>query len=382
MSYTVYDFAIIGAGAAGLQLALAMCEDDFFSKKKILILEKDDKDTNDRTWCFWETGAGKWDSILKHTWKSGLVFTPNQEIGLEMGEYSYKMLRGLDFYNYAKEKLHTALNFHWQKDEVKELTEGKVMNIKGLAGSYLAKQVFDSRIPDNFFKAEDNYSRILQHFKGWFIKTEEDVFNENRFTLMDFRLSTGGDTSFAYVLPFSKRTALVEITFFTPRLEEQEVYLKRLKEYIEKIIKPGKYTIEEEEYGVIPMSDYPFQRHHTGKITKIGTAGSWVKPSSGYSFKNAERYSQQLITNLKNGKDPSTGIPAKKWRFYDTLFLDILQKRNDLGVQLFSSMYRKNDASQIFRFLDEETNFAEDIKIMSSFNPRPFIRALLKVMRR
>lgn len=382
MSYTVYDFAIIGAGAAGLQLALAMCEDDFFSEKQILILEKEDKNSNDRTWCFWETGPGKWDAILTHTWKSGVVFTPKDVIGLEMGEHSYKMLRGLDFYNYAKEKLNTLTNFHWQKDEVKELVEGEVVNIKGLAGSYLAERVFDSRIPDDFFKAEDNYSRILQHFKGWFIKTEEDVFDEKRFTLMDFRLSPGGETSFAYVLPFSKKTALVEITFFTPQLEEDEVYLKRLKDYIEKVIKPGKYTVEEEEYGVIPMTDYPFQRYHTKKITKIGTAGSWVKPSSGYSFKNAEWYSQNLITNLKNGKDPATGIPAKKGRFYDSLFLEILQNRNDLGIQLFTSMYSKNKAGQIFRFLDEETKFTEDLKIMSTFNPWPFMRAILKVLSR
>lgn len=382
MSYTVYDFAIIGAGAAGLQLALAMCEDDFFNEKKILILEKEDKNSNDRTWCFWETGPGKWDTILKHTWNKGVVFTPKKEIELEMGEYSYKMLRGLDFYSYAKEKLHAAPNFHWQKDEVKELTEAEVVNIKGLTGTYMAEKVFDSRISDDFFKAEDNYSRVLQHFKGWFIKTEEDVFDGDRFTLMDFRLSTGEDTSFAYVLPFSKRTALVEITFFTPRLEEQEVYLNRLKAYIEGVIKPGKYTVEEEEYGVIPMSDYPFQKYHTENITKIGTAGSWVKPSSGYSFKNAERYSQQLITNIKNGKDPSTGIPAKKWRFYDSLFLDILQNRNDLGIQLFSSMYSKNEAGKIFRFLDEETNFAEDLKIMSTFDPGPFMRAILKVLNR
>ncbi|MEZ4930893.1 MAG: lycopene cyclase family protein [Saprospiraceae bacterium] len=60
MSQTHFDIAIIGAGAAGLQLALAMQRDAFFSTKKILVLDKDQKDSNDRTWSFWEKGAGKW----------------------------------------------------------------------------------------------------------------------------------------------------------------------------------------------------------------------------------------------------------------------------------------------------------------------------------
>ncbi|MFK7809417.1 MAG: lycopene cyclase family protein, partial [Saprospiraceae bacterium] len=53
-----YDYAIIGAGCAGIHLALAMMKDSFFADKQILVLEKEAKNTNDRTWCFWEEGDG------------------------------------------------------------------------------------------------------------------------------------------------------------------------------------------------------------------------------------------------------------------------------------------------------------------------------------
>jgi len=43
MSTFNYHYIIIGAGAAGLNLALAMNEDAFFKDKKILILDKDKK---------------------------------------------------------------------------------------------------------------------------------------------------------------------------------------------------------------------------------------------------------------------------------------------------------------------------------------------------
>jgi len=56
-----YDYIIIGAGAAGLMLADTMGKDAFFAEKSILLLDKDTKETNDRTWCFWEKGTGLFD---------------------------------------------------------------------------------------------------------------------------------------------------------------------------------------------------------------------------------------------------------------------------------------------------------------------------------
>ena len=63
-----YDFIIIGAGASGLLLADAMGSDSFFAQKKILILDKDAKKTNDRTWCYWEKGEGQFDEIVHKRW--------------------------------------------------------------------------------------------------------------------------------------------------------------------------------------------------------------------------------------------------------------------------------------------------------------------------
>ena len=59
MPTTVYDYVIIGAGAAGLHIALAMCDESWFADKKILILDRDNKNNNDKTWCYWEKGEGK-----------------------------------------------------------------------------------------------------------------------------------------------------------------------------------------------------------------------------------------------------------------------------------------------------------------------------------
>lgn len=51
-----------------------------------------------------------------------------------------------------------------------------------------------------------------------------------------------------------------------------------------------------------------------------------VKPSSGYSFKNAEVYSALIVKNIKQDKIPSKGIASGRHRKYDSIFLDVLQK--------------------------------------------------------
>jgi len=377
-----FDFAIIGAGAAGLHLIHAMMEDSFFAQKKILIIDRSAKEINDRTWCFWETGAGKWDSIAHKIWDKGYFISPKQKHRLEMKPYRYKMLRSIDFYSLIIQRIKSSDNITWIKEEVNELIENDVVAISCSNQKYYAKLVFDSRIDKKFFEANDDSVRILQHFKGWVIETEKDVFNPDEFVMMDFTKKWNDSASFTYVLPSSKRIALVEFTLFTPELIADEGYDRMLTEYCDNVLKPGNYKIVEVEKGVIPMSDYPFHKNNTFKITKIGTAGSWVKPSSGYSFKNAERYSAIIIKNIKKGIKPSKGIATGRHRKYDSIFLEVLKNRNELGESIFSDMYLKNPASRIFRFLDEQSTLSEDLKIISSFESAPFMEALFKTIKK
>lgn len=52
MKKQVFDYIICGGGASGLLLVNALLEDRYFDNKRILLIERETKNSNDRTWCF------------------------------------------------------------------------------------------------------------------------------------------------------------------------------------------------------------------------------------------------------------------------------------------------------------------------------------------
>lgn len=371
-----FDYIIIGGGLAGLQLALKFGNDRFFEQKTFAIIDPSEKDTNDKTWCFWEKGDGQWDHIITQSWDKGLFYSSEKKLELDLPPYRYKMLRSIDFYNYAHNLLRNFPNFSFIKDIVGNIDSASTV-VFGKEETYSGLHIFDSRVTQDY-ENDENSSTLFQHFKGWRIKTRRNAFDPELFTMMDFRLKHANSTSFTYVLPFSQNEALIEFTFFTPYLTGEDIYDENMEFYIKKILEIEDYTIEETEKGVIPMTDFPFYKDSSARVTKIGTGGSWVKGSTGYSFKRTEKKTEQIIQNIKKGVNPSDSLINKDKMFYDSIFIDVLEQNNQLGEQIFSNLYQKNSPQEIFKFLDEETNLKEDIKIMFSLFHPQFLKSLFR----
>lgn len=375
-----FDYLIIGNGLAGLQLALELSKDPFFATYKIGLIDPSEKSENDKTWSFWEQGQGKFDAVVEKVWHTAKFESPKISLTLPLKAYDYKTIRAIDFYTWAKNELSSKENFKFILDTVQEIKDSEVVEVIGKHQSYSAKHVFDSRVPKEFFSQQSHYTLIHQHFKGWIIETESASFQPEAFTMMDYRFQYKDSTSFIYVLPFSETKALVEYTFFTPFLVADDVYEAALKTYLKSEFNLSRFKILETEVGNIPMTDFPFWNYHTEQVTKIGTGGGWVKGSTGYSFKHTEKNVSKIIENIKARKKPSHQLFQKKFKFYDKIFLKVLHDENEKGVWIFESFYSKNTIRTMFRFLDEETTFSEDLAIMKSLFSMAFIKAFFKVL--
>lgn len=373
LNQQAYDYIIIGGGLAGLQLSMALGEDSFFDTLRIAIIEPEEKIMHDRSWSFWEEeNNNKWDEVVHHQWKTAIIKDGNDVFRLPMSPYTYKSIRSGDFYAFAKDKISNYPNISWIKDKVLEVNDG---HCQGENDTYKAEYIFDGRLSPTF---KENGIYIQQHFKGWVIESDELQLDTQSFTMMDFSLKYKDHCCFTYVLPYSETKALVEFTFFSPDLVEDHVYDKLLQQYISKELNLTEYTILEIEQGNIPMSSFPFENENTDRYTKIGTAGGWVKASSGYSFKNTEQKIKQLVKNLKSQQRPDKGLFKQRFKHYDRLLLRILHEENNLGNEIFKEMYERNSIAQIFKFLDEKTTFIEELRIINKFNKAPFLRSLRK----
>ena len=371
-----YDYIVTGGGCAGLSFIMQVLQTPALQNKRILLIEKEAKNTNDRTWCFWEKGEGVFEKIVYRNWDRAW-FHANAYSSLKgLTPYKYKMIRGIDFYSHCHEIIKNSPRVDHVIEEVTVLENiGDGVLVKTKIAEYQCQYVFNSIL----FKEpsiKPGYFYLLQHFKGWIIETEAPSFNPSEATLMDFRVSQQEGTTFFYVMPFSETKALVEFTLFTPSLLDDAVYEESLKNYIEEKLGINNYKVSEKEFGVIPMTDHDFPEGD-GRIVHLGTAGGKTKPSSGYTFTFIQKHVNELVLRLQNEGNPivkSSNI-KKRFLWYDRVLLHILFHRKVEGARIFHLLFKRNSIKRLFSFLDNESTINQELILLNTLPQWPFMKA-------
>ena len=286
------------------------------------------------------------------------------------------MIRGIEFYRHCYEKIASSPNVKVVHDKVVSIQQesGRV-RVFTEQGEYTGEYTFNSILFDDPMK-QKNAHHLLQHFKGWIIETAEDAFDLHACTLMDFRVGQQHGTTFVYVMPLTKRKALVEYTLFTEQLLKDDQYVDGLKNYIKDFLKGVAYKIEEEEFGIIPMTSAQFKREE-GNTIFIGTAGGQTKASSGFTFMFIQKQSVLIVDRLKKTGKPFYH-PTKmqqRYNWFDKVLLNVLIKRRVPGDIVFKKLFQKNPIDRIFRFLDNETQLHEELRLIATLPTFPFLQA-------
>ena len=373
-----YDYIFTGSGLSALMTVYKMILSQKFQTKSILLLDENAKQTNDRTWCFWEQKETLWENSISKKWNSVLFANADFKRNLELHPYQYNKIQGLDFYNQLLELIVNQKNIDFAQEKVLAIEESEsIVLVKTESQSYSCSQVFNSIYNPSLVTNQSKYPLLQQHFVGWFIKTEKPIFNPEQATFMDFSVAQKGNTRFMYVLPTSETEALLEYTLFSKDLLSKEEYETEIENYIQKLGIQN-YKIVEKEFGNIPMTCYPFWKHNTQNVINIGTAGGWTKASTGFTFKNSDQKSTELVLFLETQTDFRKFHKKTKFWWYDLLLLDILDQKNETGAVIFSALFQKGNAPLILKFLDEKTSFWEDLQVIWKCPKGLFINALLR----
>jgi lycopene beta-cyclase len=376
-----YDYIIIGAGCAGLSLVVRMIESGQFTGKKILLIDKSQVRSNDRTWCFWEKGSDLFEPIVHRQWQHIAIEGNGFHRQFDIDPYRYKMIRGIDFYHYCFDKIRSCKNIDTLYGHVTAFSShdnGITIAIDGTDHHFGHAVVFNSTWNEAAMRQLPGIY-LLQHFKGWIIETATPSFDPAKAVLMDFRMPQTHGTTFTYSLPLSPTKALIEYTLFSETLLNDHEYESGLKNYIEQQLGLTSYSITEKEFGVIPMTNVAFPWYANGAF-HIGTAGGQTKASSGYTFRFIQKQTAAIVEKLVNGTLDKARPPLptpRRFHFYDSVLLHILFHRQMGGDAIFTRLFEKNKAQAVFAFLDNETTLAEELSVIKCLPTGLFLRAAM-----
>ncbi len=365
-----YDFVFVGGGLAGLSLAYQLAHTLPFAS--MLVVDRDAKTRNDRTWCFWANRPTIFDDIVYRSWDHLALKSKTFETTIDLADYSYRMIRGIDFYRFVRRELSRRGTVDFVQGHV-DTIESDADGARVILGnaSYHGKWAFDSRFDPRRFESHRARHWLEQHFKGWVVETPADTFDPQTPTLFDFRTDQKNDFRFFYFLPFSARHALVEYVLLEP-----DNYDRALQSYLESVLGIRDYHIISHEGGVNPLTDYAFPRRTGPRVMAIGTSGGRVKPTSGYAFLRIQKDSAAIVDSLVHNGHPFD-VPADSsyYRLCDSLMLQLMHRHADIMVPLFVDLFKHNPIRRVLRFLDETAAPWENVALMASLPPAPFLKA-------
>ncbi len=382
------DVAVIGAGAAGLSLAHRLSGHDSGARTPSVLLVDAPPGPlrpGPRTWCFWESGRGRFDAAVRSQWRHLRVRPPaGPAIREDIAPLRYKMIRSDDFESLVSRDLARSPNVRRLEatvDTVEEGADGVRVQITSHGGhqqALRARWVFDSRPLGSIPAAR---TTLLQHFHGWFVRTARPAFDCGTAELMDFRTVQPADgLSFGYLLPTGPREALVEYTEFSPQALTASGYESALRHYTEEILSLGELEIITTETGLIPMTDAPMPRRVGASVFRIGAAGGATRPSTGYTFAGLQRQTSAVAAALRQGRRP---VPpaghSLRARTMDAVLLRALDSGRVDGPDLFCRLFARVPAARLLRFLDGHTSLFEDLAVGRHAPIGPMLRSAVEL---
>ncbi len=373
MSRLDADVLIVGAGCAGLSLAWHLAEQRFDGR--VVLVDRRTSYERDRTFCFWNAEPNPFAHLASHRWPRWRVRDAEKGAWIEQRApgLAYHHVPADTFYRHVRARIEPDMELRLGV-RVGEVEQDRV-RVDG--ADLRARIVFDSRP-----RSSPNDAReivLLQHFEGWHVRTEPAVFDPEVATLMDFGVSQEHGLHFMYVLPYSEIEALVESTFFSPRVVCDEVYHASIERYLREELGAEHFEILHRERGVIPMSTEAMSIREGERLYRIGLAGGMAKPSTGYAFAAIQRFSAEMARRMKREELPDPPEP-RPWRAkaLDRIFLSHLARNKERGPAMLTALFARVDPVVLVRFLSDVATPSETVAVMRAM---PFLPLTAETLR-
>lgn len=370
------DFAIVGAGCAGLSLAahLAITAPG----RSIAVVDPRTTFARDRTWCYWNVHDHLFSGAATHRWARWRVATSEADVVGGSSRYAYHHLPADAFYRAALALLepapHVTLMLGERVTHVGDA--GDAVLLATTRRRIRAGVVLDSRAlpPPEPAAGDTTAVRLVQHFGGAFVRAGRPVFDPTTAMLMDFRRGGGDATiAFTYLLPFNTHEALVESTVIGEHAPAAGEHERRVGEYLARVYPGTRFATLATEHGAIPMSTAAVRRRRSERVYAIGVGGGLVKPSTGYAFLAIQRDSAEFARRLAGAALPEAPtVRGARATFLDQVFLSYLRRHPERAPALFARLFASADGDAIVRFLSDTPTFTDQLRVAGALPFWPF----------
>ena len=375
------DLALVGLGAAGGSLLRALVRDGRARagarELTVVALEPPAgaaERSPSRSWCTWGLPGWRFEDLVAARWSRVRVVDPRGGVvEASLAPEEYRLVRSGDVEAAVAATAAGAAGVEVRAAVVEAVEDGPagaLVRARTAAGEPLrvrARWVLDSRPPARPVPQRGR-TVLLQHFRGWRVRTAAPVFDPGAAVLMDFRVpQPPGATAFCYVLPESEREALVEHTVFSREAWPAAAHEAALRTHLRDVLGVREWEVLDVEAGVIPMADVPFEPRAGASTFRLGTAAGAVRPSTGYAFSAVQRQVDAVVAALAEGRAPVPPVPhLRRHLLMDAVVLRALDRGAVQGAELFSDLFRRNGSARVLRFLDGRSSPADDLRVMAS----------------
>ncbi len=365
---------VLGAGCAGLGLALALVDEGV--RAPITVVDRRTAFTRDRTWCLWDTGEPRWRQLAGHRWSSWEVRTTAARSRQHSTRHPYLHLDARAYYAWALERLDRAPNVELRLGE-------RVLGFGERPGGAWARTERDTLRGAWVHDAlglgspavDPGAVGLWQGFLGQEVELDEPLFDPGCATLMDFRVAQAGELRFVYVLPFSPTRALVEHTSLGAGRVSAGERREALAEHLAERLGARAWTVAHEEAGRLPMATGLASPVRGARTTAVGIAGGAVRPSSGYAFARTQGHVRALARALAAGERPPSRVGAERVGPLDAVFLRALAARPDAFPAYFSALAGRTSGDCFARFMGDASSRRDELRVMAALAPSRFLLA-------
>ena len=375
----ISDFVILGGGCSALSFINQVIEQKI-TKYSFIIIERQKKYTDNKSWCFWSENIKKNKKIIEASWSSFSFNLGNSTNFLSSINFKYYYIRSIKFYESIKKKISNCAHIRLKLNEtIVSITNKKnyyeVITNKSI---YLAKNVLDTRPNINIYKKAPF---LFQCFVGYEIKSEEKINLKKSNAYIMHNMHTSNDKFyFEYILPIEKSTYLFELTTFTKKDLPLKIIEKELRIVLSKYFKKP-YEIIRKEYGKIPMGfvNNKMIKNKKNYFVSGSLAGS-IRPSSGYAFVDIQNWSERAAYNLKiKGNIETLEKREVVKNFLDKIFLKVISSDISKAPQIFYYFSKNISPATFINFMLGKANLLEYLSVIYAMPKRIFLKCLLKI---